>query len=393
MIRIGAIGCGPFMAAQHLQTIRRADDLTLVHLADIDEAALKAAAGRFGPERASTRWQDVIEDPAVDVVVVGVVPKAHPIIARAAIEAGKSLYVEKPLAETTAEALAVHRLARQRRVSVAVGFNRRFAPATAAVARAFAGAGRPVSVSYRLSDDDRVRPPSQQWKKADRLVVEAVHIFDLLAWLIASEPVRIFARQARFNDDLVTIEFADGSVASIHSSSYGTLAQPKEHLTAILDRTAVEMIDFVEVRTYGAAGSYQRACFAGRAFDGYDNAHVAAFAAEGLTAYQALRTRYHQALIDSGVLDDSGDQAAWARFAELLGSPPPPQINYCPDKGWGASLETFCRAVAHGVPAPNAAPADAVRANACAAAARKSIDSGLPVALSAADWDSPEVSP
>ena len=66
---------------------------------------------------------------------------------------------------------------------VAVGFNRRFAPATELLLKAFQAAGPPVSVFYRISDDDRIRPPEQQWKKEDRLLIEVVHIFDLLTYL------------------------------------------------------------------------------------------------------------------------------------------------------------------------------------------------------------------
>jgi predicted dehydrogenase len=252
--------------------------------------------------------------------------------------------------------------------------------------QALAAARSPVTVSYRISDDDRVRPPEQRWKTADRLLTEVVHIFDLLAHLLGSEPVMIYARQARPNDDLVTIDYANGSRATIWSSAYGSLAQPKEHLEAILDHAAVEMDDYVEVRTYGIEALPAVIRFAGRPYDDCDNRHVEDFARRGLAALLEMRKRYEAAMRQSGVLEDSSDPAAWSRAQALLGEPPLPQINYASDKGWGAALESFCLATATGKKPSNASARDGNRATACAVAARESIRSGQPVVLDPAKW-------
>lgn len=383
-IRVGAIGCGQFMSRQHVQTIARSPDLVLQHLADLDRAKLQRVADRYSPARRSTRWEDVVADPEVEIVVTGVLPEFHPQIAKAAIEQGKPVYVEKPLAPTIEECQAVQRLADSRGVPVAVGFNRRFAPATELLKRAFQIARTPVSVYYRIADDDRVRPADQRWKNVDRLLTEVVHIFDLLAYLLDAEPVRVDARESRPNDALVLIDYANGSHAAVLSSSYGSLAQPKEHLEAILDRGAVEMDDFVEVRTYGLTDLPAVARFAGRPYDDCDNRHVEDFARRGLEALTEMRRRYATAVRESGVLAEGSDAAAWSNVR--LGDPPLPQINYASDKGWGQALENFCLAAISGQPTANATAADGNRATACAAAARRSLQSGQPVALDPAPW-------
>jgi len=385
-IRVGAIGCGQFMSRQHIQTISRSALLRLQHIADRNDERLKCVAERYRPVRASSDWRAVVSDPDVDVVVVGVVPDLHPEICQAALRHGKPVYVEKPLAPTPEQCVAIDRLAREHHVPVAVGFNRRFAPATELLLKAFGMARAPVSVFYRISDDDRVRPPEQCWKLGDRLMIETVHIFDLLAYLVGAEPVRIYATESRFNDALVTINFQDGSQATVLSSSYGSLAQPKEHLEAVLDRGAVEMDDYVEFRSYGLADVPHLQRFAGRPYDDCDNSHVAEFARRGLEALLELRRRYNEVMTDSGVLEDSGNAAAWDRARALLGDPPLPQINYAPDKGWGRALEHFCEAAMGGTKPRNAAAIDAARATACAVAARRSIETRHPVDLSPRDW-------
>lgn len=83
-MRVGVIGCGQFMSRQHIQTIARSPDLQLQHLADLDEQKLARVADRYRPVRRSTRWEDVVADPEVDVVVIGVVPRFHAEMARSA---------------------------------------------------------------------------------------------------------------------------------------------------------------------------------------------------------------------------------------------------------------------------------------------------------------------
>ncbi len=386
VIRVGVIGCGQFMSRQHIQTIGRSPGLRLQHLADRDSERLGRVAARYEAVRTSVDWQHLVEDPEVDVVVVGVVPHLHASMARAALRNGKPVYVEKPLAESVEDCLAVQREAARRGIPVAVGFNRRFAPATRLVRQAFDAAGPPVSVSYRISDDDRIRPPEQSWKRSCRLLVEIVHIFDYLAYLFRSEPESVYAREARFNDASLIVGFENGSQATILSSSWGTMEQPKERLEAITDRAAVEMEDFVEVRSFGVRGLPEVTRFSGRPYDGCDNRHVNDFSERGRTALLELRRWYQRAALDAGVLRDSSDTAAWDRFRTLLGDPPPPQINYAPNKGWGEALEEFCQAVSEGRVPENADAADGARAVACARAGRLSIERGGVVKLDSQTW-------
>jgi predicted dehydrogenase len=385
-IRVGIIGGGQFMSRQHIQTVGRSQMLTLQHLSTREPDRLEELAGEYNPARRSTRWENVVEDPDVQVVIVGVLPQLHPRIAIAALECGKPVYVEKPLAPTPQECLSVQRLAWGKKIPLAVGFNRRFAPATELLLRAFRACGGPVSVYYRISDDDRIRPPEQAWKLGCRLLIEAVHIFDLLTFLIGAEPTGIYAREARYNDATVSIDFADGSQATLLSSSWGTMAQPKEHMEAILNRGAVEMDDFVEVRSYGVPGIPQVARFAGRPYDGCDNSHVEDFARRGREALLDLRLRYNRILQDAGVLEQSADPARWANVARIMGELPLPQINYASDKGWGTALEHFCQAAVEGRRPRNATAVDGNRATVCAVSARRSMESRQYVPLNPADW-------
>ena len=359
-IKVGAIGCGQFMRSQHIQTIARSEKLTLCFLVDINEQKLDEVCTLYSPKKKSTDWREVVQDSEVEVVVVGIEPKFHPEIAVAALESGKPVYVEKPLAETIDEGRKIQEVAERTKLPVAVGFNRRCSPAVEWIDRQLANHAGPLTMWYRICDDDRVRPADQQWKKKDRLLTEAVHIFDLFYYFAQSEPCRVYATEARTNDALVTLEFSNGSQATLLSSSLSSLEQPKERFEAVLNQAAVEMDDFVEGRTYGNLPGPSRICFAGRAYDGCNNEHVQNFKERGLAGMVDLRKRYVQGLED----------------------PPIPQINYTADKGWGRALEEFCLNAIRGEGFRNANVVDGIRATACALAARRSIETKEAVSTS-----------
>ena len=95
-----------------------------------DSVAQRAEAARamLGFERATTRWRDVIEDPAVEIVNIATPNHLHVEIAEAAAAAGKHIFCEKPVGRTPQETAQIEFLARQAGVLSFVGFNYRWAP-------------------------------------------------------------------------------------------------------------------------------------------------------------------------------------------------------------------------------------------------------------------------
>jgi len=97
-IKIGIIGCGNISAA-YLRTARIFTILECVACADLVRARAEARAEEFGVPRACS-VEDLLTDPDVQIVVNLTTPKAHAEVSLAAIEAGKHVYTEKPLAAT-----------------------------------------------------------------------------------------------------------------------------------------------------------------------------------------------------------------------------------------------------------------------------------------------------
>ena len=95
-----------------------------------DNVAQRAESARdlLGFERATTRWQEVIDDPAVDIVDIATPNHLHLPIVQAAAAAGKHVFCEKPVGRTPAETAQIEAVARKAGILSFVGFNYRWAP-------------------------------------------------------------------------------------------------------------------------------------------------------------------------------------------------------------------------------------------------------------------------
>src|SRR5688572_8599443 len=101
-VRVGVIGCGAISGA-YLDYASRFPILDVVAVSDLDVARARAKAEEFGVPRACG-VEELLRDPSIEIVLNLTIPAAHAVVSLAAIEAGKHVYSEKPLALNTAEA-------------------------------------------------------------------------------------------------------------------------------------------------------------------------------------------------------------------------------------------------------------------------------------------------
>ncbi len=128
-IGIGLIGSG-FMGRAHALAFRSVAGVfplavqpRLELLADISEQRAVEAARALGFRRSTHDWQTLVRDPDVDLVAIATPNVMHAPMALAAIEAGKHVYCEKPLATTLSDAIAMTRAAESAGIVTMVGFN------------------------------------------------------------------------------------------------------------------------------------------------------------------------------------------------------------------------------------------------------------------------------
>jgi predicted dehydrogenase len=179
-----------------------------------------------------------------------------------AIQAGKPIFVEKPLCRTREELLAIEDALQEAGDSapwIVVGFNRRFSPAAVLVKEFFAAVRDPLTISVRFNAGT---VPAEEWIQQEevgggRIVGEACHAIDLATYLAGSPPVRVFAESIggpnapEITDDqcFITLRHANGSVSSIAYLAGGDRALPKERIEVFGGGRAAVIDDFRTVVT------------------------------------------------------------------------------------------------------------------------------------------------
>src|ERR671935_238140 len=142
-VKVGVIGCG-HISATYFSVMRTFSILDVAACADLDLARAHARAAEFGVPRAC-RVEELLADPEIEIVVNLTIPRAHGEVALAALEAGKCVYNEKPLAVSRAEGHHLVEMARQRGLLVGC------APDT------FLGAG--LKTCRKVIDDGQIGEP------------------------------------------------------------------------------------------------------------------------------------------------------------------------------------------------------------------------------------------
>ena len=138
-LRVGVVGLGDIARKAYLPVLTARDDVELT-LMTRDPARLADLAHRYGVSRRTTRFEDLL-DGTLDAAFVHASTTAHAHVVEQLLTAGVPVLVDKPLAPELAQATHLVELAEERGVALAVGFNRRFCPAHAALTR------DPVSVA------------------------------------------------------------------------------------------------------------------------------------------------------------------------------------------------------------------------------------------------------
>lgn len=342
-VNVGFLGVGSLSTKQHVPNAFRNPILRVHTLCDLSSSRLAFYKERYNPTRVTEDYRQMLADPEVDLVVIAMQPSLHVKFSIECVQAGKHVYVEKPLADTTEEAMKLARAAKAAGRNVSVGFNRRFAPSYRDLFGAVAGDKGPLLINYRMVDDARDR--SSWYGGRIRLIDEACHVFDVFNWLAQSEPVGVYASEfGRKEDHQVTVEYANGVTAGFFMSSFGAFGWPKERIEVVGDNKVVGVEDFIELQAAGVPGLIQRN-YPGREYDGFTHGYAQGYDEVGLPMYRYMRRLMERRLLASGLIDKVKDRDKWEALAEMAPEDIHIPVNYSCDKGWYSSLDEAGRAI------------------------------------------------
>jgi predicted dehydrogenase len=293
-VRIGLIGPGAFAGRLLVPALQQAGaSLRVVGGGAGPSAAAAARNGTF--RRVADEAAALIADPQVDAVVVGTRHADHATLVTEALRAGKHVFCEKPLALTSDELDTVMKTERAAPGTLLVGFNRRFSPLLREMAAFLDTAAEPMTLSYRVSAG---RLPEDHWthdlaQGGGRILGEACHFVDALSFLTGHPVAEVSARghgagprpiQA-YDNLVVTLRFADGSVASLLYAAAGSPRVAKERLEGFCGTRTAMLEDYRTLHLYNGRHHDRRRT---RAQDKGHRQEIAAFLRAARTGEPAI---------------------------------------------------------------------------------------------------------
>ena len=251
-IRLGVIGAGNFAKSVLLPRLAKLGGVSLVGLATATGRTAKAVGEQIGFEFCSTDYRELLQREDINTILIATRHDTHAAMAAEAIRAGKTVFVEKPLAIDEAQLNEVVAAVEQSGGRILVGFNRRFSSLSAEMKQFFDGAGA-LAITYRVNAGEI---PKESWIQQDegggRVIGEVCHFIDLLQFLTSAEPTEVFAyRSAAGADTLsIVIKFSDGSIGNINYFSTGDRGLPKERVEVFGGGRSAVLDDFRQLEMW-----------------------------------------------------------------------------------------------------------------------------------------------
>lgn len=214
---------------------------------------------------ATTNTQGMIDNPAINTLAIVTQHNTHAHFVTAALQAGKNVFVEKPLAITLEELQQVEDAYGQAQTKggahLMVGFNRRFAPQVQKMKALLDTVHEPKSFIMTMNAG---AIPADHWTQNNevgggRIIGEACHFIDLMRFLAGSEIVSVQARRMGDTGDgaitedkaAITLGFADGSFGTIFYLANGAASFPKERVEVFAAGRVLQLDNFRKLKGYG----------------------------------------------------------------------------------------------------------------------------------------------
>lgn len=273
---VALVGAGNLARWVHLPNLKKIPGVRLRAIQSASGSRAKSYAIRFGSEYCTSDYDEILNNPDVSVVVIVSRNQHHASQTLAALQAGKHVFVEKPMALTEDECRSISQAVPAFGKQLTVGFNRRYAPSYLRLKEHLKKRTAPAVLNCRINSPGI----SGSYWMADpaiggAILGEACHFVDLMYWLLDSEPVEVFA--ASFptsmkdpigqNNLVATFSFADGSVGSLTYSTVGSRTSGGERVEIFAPGVGAHAENFRESVVRTGVASKRSSWFAEKGYD------------------------------------------------------------------------------------------------------------------------------
>jgi predicted dehydrogenase/threonine dehydrogenase-like Zn-dependent dehydrogenase len=255
---VGFIGAGNYASSMLLPHLARLGAARLAHVATTTSLSAVNAQRKFGFTTASTTADAVLADDELDAIFIVTRHATHAALVCRALETGKAVFVEKPLALTREETgLIADTIAATGNDRLMVGFNRRFAPLLTAMRDGFGEAAARSTVRYLVNAGPLT---AGSWylnaeAAGSRFTGEGGHFIDTLSWWSGSLPEEVYAAGGPEDGDvLATIRFANGASGSICYLTGGNARYQKETMDATGGGRSARLDNFRAATVFSGRG-------------------------------------------------------------------------------------------------------------------------------------------
>ncbi|WP_026897748.1 bi-domain-containing oxidoreductase [Daejeonella oryzae] len=238
-INIGFIGAGSFAQSYLIPNVK-ACGASLDGVVTSKGITSKNVADKFKFNFCSSDSKDIVDNKTINTVFIATPHSSHADLVIKSLEAGKSVFVEKPLAMNPEQLQSVIEAKSKFNLPLLVGFNRRFAPICEFIKKEFKNATEPFVINIRVNAGFI---PKDHWTQqpevgGGRIIGEMCHFIDLMQYFTEAEPVKVYAESISTGNDKISpedniaiiIKFSDGSVGNLTYLSNGDKAMPKENI-------------------------------------------------------------------------------------------------------------------------------------------------------------------
>ncbi|HEX5650414.1 MAG TPA: inositol 2-dehydrogenase [Steroidobacteraceae bacterium] len=222
-LRVALIGAGR-IGRIHADNLTRTAGARLACVCDADPGAAAALAAQCHSVVATV--EHALDDAAIDTLLIASSTDTHADLIEAGARSGKSVFCEKPLDLDLARARRCVEAAGRAGIVLRLGFNRRYDPSFARLkAELLAGAIGPLA-TLAITSRDPAPPPIEYVRRSGGLFRDMmIHDFDMARWLLAEEPVEVYARGACFVDPAIGAAGDVDTAAVLLTTASGRMCQ------------------------------------------------------------------------------------------------------------------------------------------------------------------------
>ncbi len=261
IVNVALIGTGGFATGMHLPNMAKlSNKFKIKAIVNRTGQKAKAVAEQYSADYATTDIQYVLNDKAIDLVMITTRHESHGPLTLQCLQAGKHVFVEKPLCINRQELTDIQSFYKKTEnpPMLMVGFNRRFSPYLKEIKKHTQDRVNPVVVHYRMNAG---YIPTNHWthEHGGRIIGEACHLIDLMNYLTDSKIESISTEHitpttekiSKHDNRSIVLKYSDGSLCHIQYFAVGNKKLSKEYMEVHFDEKSIVMDNYKKLTSYG----------------------------------------------------------------------------------------------------------------------------------------------